>query len=434
MDILDYCIYCRESLRCEYYIIPCMHTICKNCMIVGHEYCPMCDKGIPDKFVKREDILEKGSYNHDMEIERYKEYMKKTEIDVDEAMKKIMDIEDEYEREIDKLVKERDEKLRDFNIEIEKKQQQHELFECMKKFHEINGILGLRPITYFDEISKNMRYYSNDFKHSKSFGKYGEENGEFQRPLDIMVNSKGQLLINDSFNKRIQIFDENMNFVKSVGSDNSSDDKFWRSCDPMSMSIDEKDNIYVSNLNNYVIRVYDSCGKKVLKFVNMNSPYIIYVNKNNQDILVIKMEQNIIIFNNDFNCIRMFGNKGIEKGQLKDVIGMVVNSKNEIIVSESENNRLQVFDYQGNHLRFIGYKKNQLMMPHGLSIDENDNIFVGSQKTNFPITMFDKNGNHINSFGIKGCCRMNNVYYNKNNKTLYVSDTYNHCIHIFERQ
>jgi len=53
----------------------------------------------------------------------------------------------------------------------------------------------------------------------------------------------------------------------------------------------------------------------------------------------------IQIFNKDYHFIRKFGSPGSKPGQLSCPVGITINSKGEIIVSELSNNRLQVFDY-----------------------------------------------------------------------------------------
>jgi len=56
---------------------------------------------------------------------------------------------------------------------------------------------------------------------------------------------------------------------------------------------------------------------------------------------------------------------------------MVFNSENELIVSEFGNNRLQVFDSDGNHLRFLS--NGTLDGPCQICLDAHENIYVRNQ-------------------------------------------------------
>lgn len=68
------------------------------------------------------------------------------------------------------------------------------------------------------------------------------------------------------------------------------------------------------------------------------------------------------------NLFVHLGRKVLVKGELTQLTGIVVNSKNEIIVAEFGGNRLQVFDYHGKHLRFLGHEEEIVKAPVHLSI------------------------------------------------------------------
>jgi len=95
--------------------------------------------------------------------------------------------------------------------------------------------------------------------------------------------------------------------------------------------------------------------------------------------------------------IHKFGTQGNGTGQFQNPWGIFLNSKREIVVSESTGKRLQIFDYNGNHLRFIAV--GQISYPGNIFIDSSDHIYVGSHTDN-TIKVFDGNtGQLIHSFG-----------------------------------
>ena len=74
-----------------------------------------------------------------------------------------------------------------------------------------------------------------------------------------------------------------------------------------------------------------------------------------------------------------------------------MNFNGNIIVSDSRNNRIQIFDSKGNFiLTFgsLGEENGQCKNPHGICVDLNDNILV-CDYDNYRIQIFDSNGKYM---------------------------------------
>jgi hypothetical protein len=86
--------------------------------------------------------------------------------------------------------------------------------------------------------SKSARIvkYSPDGKFIKTWGRMGPELGNFRDPHDLYVGgSKGYVYVADRQNNRIQVFDQDGNFIAA-----------WRQFgQPSSVYVDKQDNIYV---------------------------------------------------------------------------------------------------------------------------------------------------------------------------------------------
>ncbi|HYT69317.1 MAG TPA: peptidyl-alpha-hydroxyglycine alpha-amidating lyase family protein [Vicinamibacterales bacterium] len=74
-------------------------------------------------------------------------------------------------------------------------------------------------------------------KFLKSFGRFGKGRGEFDQPHALAMDSKGRLFVADRGNNRIQIFDQNFNYITEWT-------QFSR---PSGIAIDRNDNIYVAD-------------------------------------------------------------------------------------------------------------------------------------------------------------------------------------------
>ena len=98
------------------------------------------------------------------------------------------------------------------------------------------------------------------------------------------------------------------------------------------------------------------------------------------------------------------GKKGLGYGMFKFPYGVAVNDRDEIVVADCHNNRVQVFDSNGTFLRSFGHKGDnagELIYPVGIAIDKDRNIFVAENENN-RIQIFSWEGRHLGSFGGQG--------------------------------
>ena len=99
-----------------------------------------------------------------------------------------------------------------------------------------------------------------------------------------------------------------------------------------------------------------------------------------------------------------FGKKGSGEGMLNNPMGVAVTAKNEVVVADNQNHRVQVFDSNGTFLRSFGHKgenAGELKNPTGIAIDKDRNILV-SEYYNHRVQIFSSEGKHLGSFGGKG--------------------------------
>ena len=80
--------------------------------------------------------------------------------------------------------------------------------------------------------------FSPDGEFIKTWGKKGSAPGEFDTPHTLAMDSQGRLFVGDRQNNRIQIFDQDGNFV----------DQLFQFSRPSGVFIDAGDTIYVADL------------------------------------------------------------------------------------------------------------------------------------------------------------------------------------------
>ena len=105
-----------------------------------------------------------------------------------------------------------------------------------------------------------------------------------------------------------------------------------------------------------------------------------------------------------FSPVLWFGQQGSTTGMLNKPWGVAVNERNEIAVTDSDNNRIQVFSSNGNYLRSFGTKgdkQGEFDFPTGIAFDKNGNIIVVDMG-NHRVQMFSDQGEYLSHFGGRG--------------------------------
>ena len=99
-----------------------------------------------------------------------------------------------------------------------------------------------------------------------------------------------------------------------------------------------------------------------------------------------------------------FGEEGSGDGMFKNPLGVAVTDKDEILVADCENHRVQVFDSSGTFLRSFGHKgenAGEFNRPFAIATDKDKKIFV-ADRDNHRVQIFSREGRHLGSFGGKG--------------------------------
>ena len=101
-----------------------------------------------------------------------------------------------------------------------------------------------------------------------------------------------------------------------------------------------------------------------------------------------------------FKPVLSFGERDSALKMFKNPFGLAGNARGEIAVTEFYNNRIQIFNSDGNFLRSFGCKVLGLQIPKGIVFHNNGNIFVGD--TVGRILIFNGRGVYVGSFGMFG--------------------------------
>ena len=157
------------------------------------------------------------------------------------------------------------------------------------KFISVSGIAidDERKLIYVCDSNKhNVFVYSlEDYSELRTLGERGHDEGNFNFPTNIALDSSGNLYVVDTGNFRVQIFDPEGNLVRTFGQLGDLPGTFTR---PKGIALDSEDNIYVVDAAFQNVQVFDSRGRALMFFGGagrargkMNLPTVVKVDYDN---------------------------------------------------------------------------------------------------------------------------------------------------------
>ena len=188
----------------------------------------------------------------------------------------------------------------------------------------------------------------------------------------------------------------------------------------------------------FTVQVKPRKYKPVLSFGEEGSsagmfdlPWGVAVNERNEIAVTDSDNNRVQIFSSDGTYLRSFGSEGDEEGEFNEPTGIAYLNNGNIVVADSDNNRLQIFTGRGEYLTQIGGEGNldhQFDRPCGVSVDNDGNIIV-ADFFNKLVKIFTPSGQFLRKFGedlfVQPChCIQKDQYF-------IVSDNGDHCIKVF---
>jgi len=199
------------------------------------------------------------------------------------------------------------------------------------------------------------------------YGKKGSGPKDLNTPGYIVVDREDQVIVTDTLNHRIQVLrfnrdEQQLRHSCTVGLQGSSDGQFSF---PRGIALTQTGLLIVCDSGNHRIQVLDA--------------------------------------NKGYSFMYEFGSKGSDEGKFTQPYDVAVNSKDEILVTDSCH-RIQIFNVKGKFLRQFGTrgksKAGKFRHPTSITVDNEDMVFVCDQG-NHRVQVFDCNGTFKHMWGGK---------------------------------
>lgn len=229
------------------------------------------------------------------------------------------------------------------------------------------------------------------------FGEFGVMEGQFTEPSGVAVNAQNDIIVADTNNHRIQIFDKEGRFKFQFGECGKRDGQLLY---PNRVAVvrTSGDIIVTERSPTHQIQIYNQYGQFVRKFgANiLQHPRGVTVDNKGRIIVVECKVMRVIIFDQNGNVLQKFGcSKHLEFPN-----GVVVNDKQEIFISDNRAHCVKVFNYEGNFLRQIG-GEGITNYPIGVGINSNGEILIADNHNNFNLTIFTQDGQLVSALESK---------------------------------
>ena len=152
-------------------------------------------------------------------------------------------------------------------------------------------------------------------------------------------------------------------------------------------------------------------------------------------VVVDECNNRVQVFDSNGTFLRSFGDQGENAGEFSCPDGIAIDRNGNIFVADHLNHRVQIFSWEKTYLGSFGGNgslDNQLSNLRGLSLDSTGNIVV-ADAGNKLIKIFTPDGRFIMKIGGQGCFS-DPVHCVQCGEYFIVSDSRDYCIKVFNRE
>ena len=176
-------------------------------------------------------------------------------------------------------------------------------------------------------------------------------------------------------------------------------------------------------------------GKKGWGEGLLDKPMGVAVTAKDEMLVADNQNHRVQVFDSNGTFLRSFGRQGKNAGEFNSPFGIATDKDRKIFVADHSNHGVQIFSWEGRHLGSFGGQgslDSQLSYPWGLSLDRTGNVIV-ADKGNKLIKIFTPDGRFVMKIGGQGSFS-NPVHCVQCGEYFIVSDRGEHCIKVFNRE
>ncbi len=264
-----------------------------------------------------------------------------------------------------------------------------------------------------DGRNNRVQKFKSDGQFIAKWGSFGIRDGEFYNPGRITIDGNGNVYVVDTWNYRIQKFTLDGQFITKWGSQGSGDGQFDFHIYPSGgIAVDSRGDVYVSDTYNYRLQKFTSDGQFITKWGSQGSgdgqfnlPQGIAIDSSSNVYVGDWLNFRIQKFTSDGQFITKWGSQGSGDGQFDFPQGIVIDSNDNVYVTEGYNCRIQKFTSDGKFIIKWGSCGNSVgefgLMVDGIGVSSDGRVYV-SDTGNNRIQVFKKASSAPSGKAMKG--------------------------------
>ena len=231
------------------------------------------------------------------------------------------------------------------------------------------------------------------------FGEFGVLEGQFTEPSGVAVTPAGDVVVADTNNHRVQVFDRDGRFRFQFGECGKRDGQLLYP-NRVAVSRSTGDIIVTERSPTHQVQVYSQYGQFVRKFGAgvLQHPRGVAVDARGRIVVVECKVMRVLVFDALGNVLSKFGCSR----HLEFPNGVVASARSdEIFISDNRAHCVKVFSYAGAYLRQIG-GEGVTNYPIGVGIcTSTGDVLVADNHNNFNLTVFTQDGRLVSALESK---------------------------------
>jgi uncharacterized protein (TIGR03663 family) len=322
---------------------------------------------------------------------------------------------------------------------------------------------GASPAAVTEADAEGSLYEKGRIDHAATqqigdVGVPGTGPGQFSFPRAVAVDSDGAIYVADSGNNRVQVFGADGTFLRQWGSTCKLDtgegclgDGRGQFNEPWGIAVDPDGNVYISDTWNHRVQKFDNLGNFITMWGQFGStggelgqPGLFYGPRSvtlGQDGNVYVMDtgnKRIQAFKPGGDFVAQYGGSGVIEGRFDEPVGMAQDAAGNWYVADTWNRRIQKFDSKFNYLSqwlVDGWASQSVVNKPALAVDPGRNMVYAVDPENYRVLAFNSDGSFKATFGQYGNDPMSftlptGIAVGQEGK-LFVADSDGHRIMIF---